>query len=577
MASEIIKSDRYKEFEDKYTEHFANMLISNGVDIKKLSSTPEGAKALEESTNEYIVKQMRREVNDPTKREFEQANPTEQARIYSQKTGTPFNESSQLVAGFPRNTASSLYDSGMGERTFDLANDALSGLGRSIAPLFSDANPLEEMGTTQGQGLGMSILKDPMTPVGVGLGGAFQGAKPLYGALGRGLGGGATQSTLRSGGEGRLPTLGEVGLDLATNVGGETAGTLLGVGGSNLLKSTGGFAGASGKGAREALEYLKLKPQTPIGPNGLRSPITSNQKQVAGLVGTEAEIGQELFEKFTNFDDYITEGPTIRPMLQKLPDVDALPVLEAMESIKVKGRFLSPEDIKVNEAIDSRVGAFLEQLPSDGKVSAEDLFDLRKSLDKNVDFGSIEGGESMSDAVSKAYRKGRNYIKNELERSAEASGIPEYSKAMKSMHEKYLVKEKMQSLLSKNRNIAEKKSEGFVANLFGKNKTEAQKVIKEFDKITGGNTAEKARLANLGKQVGMEETGLPALADLSTGARLLNLTGLPSPKVQANIVYPMADALKVGLKDIGLGARVADQLKGRANEVLQNSILNTEY
>jgi hypothetical protein len=567
------KTERYREFEDKYTPVFFEMIKENGIDVENL--TDEGFKELQNGLNSYVVSQMRRETNEPTKSEFEQSSPVEQARIHSQKTGMPFDESFARVAGTPRAVASDLYSGSNTERASDWGSDILSGLGRTIKGGYSaltGGNPLEAMGETQKNTSSMlgGILADPMLPVGVGLGKAIgMGGNVIKEGLTRGLAGGTAQSAIESGEQGRLIPASQMMGNLALNIAGETGGGMLGRGGSRVMKETGGATGYSGKGAKEALEYVKLKPQNPIGPSGLRAPYKSNQGELARAVGTEAEIGEELADKFLNFGDYITEGPTIRPMLKQLPETEILPVLEAIEGVKMKGKFLTPEALNINSQIDERVSTILEQVDGAGMVSAEDLFDLRKMLDESVNFGAVDGTQGMNKAVAKGYEKARNYIKNELESLADKSGNPQYAKNMRSMHEKYNVRDKVARILSKNKDVAEAKAEGAVSRLHGKNKAKDIETIKAFDEITGSDIADRSYKAKLGSQIGMEETGLPLFSDVATGKSVLGFTPIGSPLTQANVIYPMADALKTTLENTGLGARVGDRLMGRQREAIE--------
>jgi len=568
-----VKTDRYKEFEDKYAPIFTQMVIDGGVDVENL--TEEGLVDLQDGLNSYVVSQMRREVHDPTKSEFEQATPTEQARITSQKTGLPFDASYTRVAGSPRSTASELYPSSNTEMVTDRVSDILSGAGRSVrglSALVTGSDPLSPMAETQANAssMGGGMLADPMLPVGLGLGKAFgMGGSLLKESLGRGLAGGTIQSALESGEQGQMISPQRALANLGVNIGGEALGGMLGRGGSRLLKDTGGATGYSAKGAKEALEYAKLRPQSPIGPKGLRAPFTSNQDELAKAVGTEAEIGEELSEKFLNFGDYITEGPTIRPMLQQLPEGEVFPVISAIKDAKIKGKFLTPEAKAINSQIDERVASIMADLPLGGRISAEDLFDLRKMLDESVNFSAVDGTQGMNKAVAKGYEKARGVIKTQLETLADESGNAQYSKAMKSMSEKFAVRDRVARILSKNKDVAEAKAEGAVSRLHGKNKAKDIETIRKFDEITGSDIAGRSYKAKLGSQIGAEETGLPMFSDVATGKSVLGFTPIGSPKTQANVIYPLADALKFVGEKTGLGGRLSDMLRGEQRQAVE--------
>ena len=573
----MAKTKLFMQYEDKYAPIFKQAMEDRGVDLANLPIDKQ--KIFQEQFTKYVANQMRREVNEPTKQEFESATPQEQARILSEKGGLDIDEAYERVAGQPRSVASDLYGGNFAEQMGDRLSDYTSGLGRGIKgglAWLTGGDPLEQMAQTPqtSDNILGSILADPMTPVGVGMGKAFQttakGVKPmLQSALGRGLAGGTAQSVLESGERGEFIPLQTAMGNLALNTGGETLGGLLGAGGSRLLKETGGFAGMSSKGAKEALEYAKLKPQRPFTfKGGFQKPFHSNQDELAKLVGTEGEIGEELVDKLQNFERYLPEAKTIRPMLEQMPDTELLPVLEAIEGAKIKGTVLTPQAIKVNQEIDNAVSSILEQMPSDGKISASGLYDLRKMLDESINFGQIGGNQPMSKALEKGYKQARTQIKNELENLAEASGMPEYKKAMESLSNKLDIRNKVTRSLSKNVDVADEKAERVVSSLYGKGKSKKQEIFKEFDKITGGDVADKAYKAKLGAQLGVEEEGLPVFSDVSTGKGILNLTGLASPKAQANVVYPVADALKF-VSESGVSSRLADLLTNRPRETIE--------
>jgi hypothetical protein len=573
----MAKNKLFMQYEDKYAPIFKKAMEDRGVDLANLPI--EKQKIFQEQFTKYVANQMRREVNEPTKQEFENATPQEQARILSEKSGEPFDVAYERVSGQPRSVASDLYSSGTAERVGDRVSDVLSGAGRAIKGGFAGltgGDPLEAMAQTPQTSNNIlgSILADPMTPVGVGVGKAFQttakGLKPLIkSGVGRGLAGGTAQSVLESGERGEFIPLQTAMGNMALNVGGETLGGLGGAGGSRLLKETGGFAGASGKGAKEALEYAKLRPQSPITAKGLRLPLTSNQKELARIVGTESEIGEELVDKVLRFEEFLPETKTIKPILEQMPDIDVTPFVEAIESVKIKGSMLDPVAQKANKEIDNAVSSFIEQIPESGKISASELYDLRKMLDNSINFGKMNEKDKIGKLLEKGYKNARNTIKNQLEEAADANGFPEYKEKMKTLSNKLNVRNKVSRWLGSTEDVADERAEGVVSNLFGKNKTERQSTMKEFDRITNSDIADKAYKSKLGAQIGIEEEGLPLFSDISTGKGLANITGLPSPKLQANVVYPVADALKF-VSESGASSRIADLLTNRPREAIED-------
>lgn len=570
----IVKTDRYKEFAEKYKDSFGQQMAQAGVDITKLDL--EQQPEVDKLFNDYIVKQMRREVDDPTKSEFEQATPTEQARIASQKTGEPFDASYQRIAGSPRVMASELYDGSLTEGVFDRASDWFSGLGRAGRggyEALTGGDPLKAMGETpkNTESFVGRLASDPMTPIGLGIGKAFGfGGNVLKEGLGRGLAGGTIQSALESGEEGKLIPASQMLGNLALNVAGESAGGMLGRGGSRVMKNSGMMAGADG--AIDALEFAKLRPQNPLGQRGARTlqkPFTSSQDELTKAVGSEWDIGQEMVGKLKNFNEFMPEGPTIRPMLRNLPDSDIGGLHEAMLGTKALGKQYTKESSKSADDVVEAISFIEQNFPSGKPVNAEELFNLKQTLEQDINFNKLDPNKPMSKAVEEAYDRGRAYIRTHLEDLAEKSGNKNYKRSMKSMNEKYDVRDRMYKLLSPNEDVALNKAEGTVGRIYGKYKTGQEKTLKDFDELTGSNFSERAKNAKMADVLNVGDEGLPWM---NKPRSVLDLSPTASPKAQANVIYPLADALKFVGERTGLGARTADWVGGESREAIKKGL-----
>ena len=145
----MAKNKLFMQYEDKYAPIFKKAMEDRGVDLANLPV--EKQKIFQEQFTKYVANQMRREVNEPTKQEFESATPQEQARILSDKSGEPFDVAYERVSGQPRSVASDLYGSGTAERVGDRVSDVLSGAGRTIKggiAGLTGGDPLEAMAQT---------------------------------------------------------------------------------------------------------------------------------------------------------------------------------------------------------------------------------------------------------------------------------------------------------------------------------------------------------------------------------------------------------------------------------------------
>ena len=96
-----------------------------------------------------------------------------------------------------------------------------------------------------------------------------------------------------------------------------------------------------------------------------------------------------------------------------------------------------------------------------------------------------------------------------LTETAEQSGNPQYAEAMRSMANKMRIIDDLKGYIGKSEQARNRKIQGFIDNLFGKNKEDAQRVISELGEVLGNDFIQESKLARLAGELGPE--GVPGL------------------------------------------------------------------
>jgi hypothetical protein len=555
--------------------------------------------------------ELRRQVFKPTEEEWTAKTLPEKASFLSQKQGMPFGSAMSNIATMPRSAQkyalaqqdpSAIASAGVGAR------DIWSMPGRAIGSLFGDENYVEGLGTQGAErstslmgGLGQAIVRDPeLIPSALASGGtsllkkvkAFPMMKRAL-AVG-GAGGMASIGSQLAGGEEMTPT--QAMVELVASGGGEVGGELAKRFGSQLFKSIrSGASKASGPNMDEAFEFY----QTP----GAKEALIMH-------AGTQDKIGKELVYNLVNFDEKLKEVPEIFEALSDMPDIDITPAIEALEAgkkVPVGGRPLKEWEKKANIQIDNeindltagRAGEAVAAAVSEKKAikelgytddlekmflenvdqkfanapageganvySAEGVYDLRKAIDSDFTTGK-QGHEDMEKVVNDAIFGARTAIKNSLEEAAVKSGKPEYVKAMRSLAEKLQARDKAFKLLGSNKEVAAKRSESFISNLYNAGKTHDRQVLREFDRVFGSKTSEQARIAAMAKKfgpTGVPEFGSAHFTGRGEGGMLSSMTGAKHPIMTANLYWPMLTAAQdvTNLAPEGTGAALMRSLE----------------
>lgn len=345
--------------------------------------------------------------------------------------------------------------------------------------------------------------------------------------------------------------------------------------GVDLLEALGWKTGsATSKTAKKANKLLGGLAQeaTGVPEDALRKASTKAGRQaLEAASGKQYEIGKKLVKMVDNVDDFMPERKIVENALQNMPDVKLDKIAQTLESAKVKKAFTEGAK-NANKKIDELIST-LTQYGDD--LPASDFRQLRKQLDNEI---KAAFGKDYQDYFESAVKKARKTMKEELIDSAKKSGNTQYVEAMEVWADKIEKVEKLKSFLGKDATTRANRAQSFVSNIFGKNRTEAQKALADAEDIFGTNLLSDAKLAQMAGQLGPEGKA-SLLPRQLTGRSLLAIGGgavlgtpllgfaAGSPKIASRVAIPFAqgiqDATSVAKPFMNVGGAGAASLSTR--------------
>ena len=218
------------------------------------------------------------------------------------------------------------------------------------------------------------------------------------------------------------------------------------------------------------------------------------EKTIAGkkrTVGTPA-----IFENVTDPLTGITKQRNIRP--------DTRQVLTGKSSKVTEQAFTLQTE--ANKEIDKIIKT-IKQFPH--KTDAVTYKNIQRSIAEDIQFNK-PWDDMLSEALGPVYTKMRGELR-------EVAG-PNYSKAMDKAFEVEVAQEKLKLLLGRNRETQEFRVEGFMNNLFGKNKSMQQEVLKGIDNVFEKDFTEKIGLKKMANELGPKGVA-QIFNNIKTGAR----------------------------------------------------------
>ena len=342
-------------------------------------------------------------------------------------------------------------------------------------------------------------------------------------------------------GEGLPSKAARFGVDIAADIASDPS--MLSLGAGAVRKAGTGLAKLPYKGA-----LTLSKEATGIPKQALETAATgSGRKALKEAFGSQYEIAEDIVNKVLNFDDYIPEKTVVQQALKDTPaNLSTENVIKELQSHINKRATGVQKD--TNRMINNLITDIKEQWGE--SLSAEDFYELRKVLDKQIEGKwNIEGGSDFVNAIKAT----RRLMKDKLIESAP----PEYADAMQEWARKLALLEKFNKYVGTNKLTKQERTERLISNLFGKDKEKRQQVIKELGDLFGEDYISQAQLAKFAADVGeggvpswlpKHFTGRSALGILAGSALGSPLTGLAvsSPKLTTGVLLP-------GLKGVEKG------------------------
>ena len=292
--------------------------------------------------------------------------------------------------------------------------------------------------------------------------------------------------------------------------------------------------------------------------------------------GKEYDIGQKLVDMVDNADDYMPEKQVVNDALKKMPPIKTDNVKAALESAKVPNPITDGAknaNNKIDDIIQSidnlggKSGDYDYDMASgtvtpktvSTEIPATQFRSIRRQLDNEK---SAAFDKDYKDYIEQAVLRARTVMKDDLIGAAEESGNLQYVDAMKSWSDKIEKVDRLKDYLGKNATTRANRAESFIQNLYGKNKTEAQRVLGDVQEIFGTNTLGEAKMAQLANQIG--EGGKAAWLPRWTTGRSILAKGyglaVGSPKIASQVTLPITE--RIG--QLGRGAQtLGDLIKGQ--------------
>lgn len=457
-------------------------------------------------------------------------------------------------AEFPRTAEAVRSGKGFIGQTTAAGLDLLSLPGRALASLLGkddDETFIQSLAQKEGEGFVGDIVRDPATGAAVltlplsaafttgklGLSAAAPLTRGVIAGAGEGLLGSTVNQVENVATKGEEFSPGQVALETGVSAAIPVLGKGVGVVANKALgKLTQELSGVS----QEALRKFG----TGFG---------KGAKQLKEAANNAIEIGKNLLDAIDNFDQFIPESEIVDNAIKGMGKVSTKNALSVLEQSIPSGKGLLPNEKAARQTLIQFKNAIKQ---AGSELDASEFKALRQRLDQNIDF-SKEGSNIINDALKKT----RKEMASDLVKAAEESGNKEYADAMKIWSEKLKAKDKLTRILGKTKETREERVQSFVSNLFGKNKSNRQNILKEIDNILGENFSEQAKLLKLSSELG--EGGIAKVFPASfTGRSLLGVgvgstvggpqgailgTALSSPRIGAGVLT-LSDLLEQGLE-----------------------------
>ena len=262
---------------------------------------------------------------------------------------------------------------------------------------------------------------------------------------------------------------------------------------------------------RLARESIAGKPK--IGPSG-------EKLTVKAQANNQSNIADDLTDFLQSSRSKLPEVEAAEKILPKLPAVDMNLFFKFTDRLT---KLENPSNASQVEKLKSWIEHFktklsdydLSKVPAD-KVQRLVIDDIQRT----VQYGTIDDA-FLNSALKTAGRVARLSIRKSASQ-ANTAEAELYSSLMDKAADKRSILAFISNQLGKTPENMAKRAEGYISNLFGKNKTFQIDKMRQLDKRFGTDFAERAQLASMAKELG--PTGTPRFISQSpTGRSVLGL------------------------------------------------------
>lgn len=244
-----------------------------------------------------------------------------------------------------------------------------------------------------------------------------------------------------------------------------------------------------------------------------------NAEAIKGASNTQAEIGANLVDFLQSQKSGLPEVQQAELLLEKLPPVNATRLLKHLQSAAGKGN--NPGEDSGKKLLLEWANRFSSRMDSKGMVPASVMNEFKRDMQRAAEdaFGK-ETNHYLTNL-----KIGSRVARMSIEEAARAKGGEAgklYVDLMGRAAGKVSLLKFMGRQLGNSVEVQEKRAEGFISNIFGKNKTVVQQRLADLDSKFGTNFLEQARNANYAKELG--PNGVPQmLSTHPTGRSLIGM------------------------------------------------------
>ncbi len=241
------------------------------------------------------------------------------------------------------------------------------------------------------------------------------------------------------------------------------------------------------------------------------------RKKLIDFSAKTKEIGDNLIGMLDNIDKNYKYEDQLKLALGNMPDINTQKIKDVLKSEieKIEGKvFINKEQRAALPQLKEEY-AQLSKLPK--TMTAKDFRDFRKELDIDINFDN-DGAKFFDNVMQTVRKEAKNNLIDASAGTPYKETMQNYSKALDARDKLY------DAYLGKKGLVRNKRIQGFVDNLYGKNKDDAQEMIKNIDDVFGSGFSDQIKLSSLAKEA-VKEGKIPFFNTMPTGRSVLGGLG----------------------------------------------------